>query len=595
MAYRPDEITKTFEQTLTEIQQTAQTVLPGITFLPATPTANLTDVGAIVVMYMRQAVLANVSALSPEGATTTGVRYIGQNVGLPQKQATNTQVNLVFTGPSGTIIPAGTLVSNTTNSIIVSTLTDSVIPTSGSLTTTAESPATGAITIPANSLTVVPSVANVTVNNPQPGVLGQNTESDSAYLIRIQQAMRTNRLGAIELVQTLVNNIPGVVTRLTAITNTTSTQQTVQVSLNYSAVTNPTIVPAGTTITFGGDSWELVQSSSSEGPSSTVIVIAIGPSTNTPITAGATGTLPVAFSEVTAEAESNSTISACTTPQALVFGGDSYDVGLALFTAGIQEWAANPSQFNAQTTSQLTFTYSVPPANITEVASILTIPAGAAITNGVVTGTLTQTLTLQINGPSVTGQVIFSGNPTIAADSLYVINNSLFTIPTYSGGPALTPNISSALGPNTAGVASNPAITVPIIFNNRTYDVQYLLPYLINLEITVSYSVSTKTSQQVFQNVTQSAIINYFNGLPSGPTININSLESLIREQLAQNGILVNEIFTLEFSLTADGNILTVNSLPTFSTGTILPSNTTYGFDGYFSPTESNITFQNVG
>lgn len=148
--------------------------------------------------------------------------------GMQRTPATKTIIPAVLlTGVPNTAIPAGTQASNATGDIFSSASTV-VIDISGSATVDFVAEEFGPIDVPANALTQV--ITNVlgweTVNNPNAGILGANTQSDMAA-----RALRNNTLAfqSVSLGVAIVSalyNVDGV-TSLTFQENTDNTTQVI--------------------------------------------------------------------------------------------------------------------------------------------------------------------------------------------------------------------------------------------------------------------------------------------------------------------------------------------------------------------------------
>lgn len=105
--------------------------------------------------------------------------------GYYRKKATGTVVVVKFTGTNGTVIPAGTLVTDGTYEY--ATLNGATIPASGTISVQCQCTTTGPIECQAGAITdqVIPIAGISTVTNQSNGIVGYDAESDNAFRARI--------------------------------------------------------------------------------------------------------------------------------------------------------------------------------------------------------------------------------------------------------------------------------------------------------------------------------------------------------------------------------------------------------------------------
>ena len=178
-----------------------------------------TDVGAIV--QMDQARVEFFNSLTPLGANEFLLNQIGQQTGVPIGAATNTSVQLIFSGTPGFPIATGFTVSDGTNQYIVQ---DGGIVGSGGASDLvfAVSPNPGSWAVPANSVTTlvtsVPGTVTLSVTNPATGTPGIATgETQGAYRARVLQAQLAASQGMSRYMKTLLGEVPGVQQRLISV------------------------------------------------------------------------------------------------------------------------------------------------------------------------------------------------------------------------------------------------------------------------------------------------------------------------------------------------------------------------------------------
>jgi hypothetical protein len=174
-----------------------------------------TDIGALVTID--QARVDAVNSVSPYTANPFVLSQQGTMYGIPQGQPTNTSAYVVLTGPVGYIIPSGFLVGDGSNQYSVQEA--GVINSGGQsqpiyvLATQPGSwtPLAGTINQIVSS---VPSGYSLTVTNPTDGLAGSSGETVESYRSRVMQAGQASCQGVTTLITSMLQAIPGVVTRL---------------------------------------------------------------------------------------------------------------------------------------------------------------------------------------------------------------------------------------------------------------------------------------------------------------------------------------------------------------------------------------------
>lgn len=177
-----------------------------------------TDTGAAIVIDNIRVDLIN--SVTPRGANAFILNQLGQIYGVPLGVGTNTGVFVVFTGPKGYPITKGFTVSDGTFQYVIQD--GGVITSSGStqpLFAMANQP--GSWAIPKNTVTQlvtsVPTVINLTVTNPLDGTPSSGPQTEENYRSQVLQAGLATAQGATAYLKTLVNNIPGVQSRLVSV------------------------------------------------------------------------------------------------------------------------------------------------------------------------------------------------------------------------------------------------------------------------------------------------------------------------------------------------------------------------------------------
>lgn len=179
-----------------------------------------TSVGAILLCDQAQVELIN--SLTPFGANPFLLNQLGQVYGVPLGEASNTSVNVVFAdGPAGTIIAQGFVVGDGTNQYTVSD--GGVLGSDGtSAPLFALATVAGSFAVPAGTVTqlftsVPPGAPNLSVNNPNSGTPGEGAETQQSYRSRVLQAGLAIAQGMSTFLKTILNNVPGVQSRLVSV------------------------------------------------------------------------------------------------------------------------------------------------------------------------------------------------------------------------------------------------------------------------------------------------------------------------------------------------------------------------------------------
>ena len=136
-------------------------------------------------VYAQNQVVLVANAMSILTATGNALDVAAQWWGYYRKLATSTVVTATLTGTQGTVIPAGSLVTDGTNQY--SLLNNVTIPASETIDAEFACTEAGAITCQAGTLTtIISSVAGWdTVSNNSSGVVGYDRETDALFRARI--------------------------------------------------------------------------------------------------------------------------------------------------------------------------------------------------------------------------------------------------------------------------------------------------------------------------------------------------------------------------------------------------------------------------
>lgn len=208
---------------LTALIQLVSSTNPGYTAnLPGSLVEDVssTSVGAILLCDAAQVELVN--SLTPFGANSFLMRQLGQVYGVPLGEASNTSVNVVFSdAPPGTLIAQGFTVGDGTFQYTV--VEGGVINSSGqSPPLFARATVSGSWVVPSGTVNQLqtsppPTAPDMTVSNPLPGTPGEGAETQASYRARVLQAGLANGQGMSTYLKTILNNVPGVQSRLVSV------------------------------------------------------------------------------------------------------------------------------------------------------------------------------------------------------------------------------------------------------------------------------------------------------------------------------------------------------------------------------------------
>lgn len=180
-----------------------------------------TDVGALIISD--QFLIDLINSVTPYGANAFILNQLGTDIyGIQPAAATNTAVDLIFTGPPGFIIIPGFVVNDGQYRYICAD--GGVIGTYGdSLPIHAVAITAGTWAVPAGSVTglttSVPLGINLAVTNPADGIPSLATETEQSFRTRTLTAGLAASTGMDRYLKTLLWNIPGVMQRLVSVSH----------------------------------------------------------------------------------------------------------------------------------------------------------------------------------------------------------------------------------------------------------------------------------------------------------------------------------------------------------------------------------------
>lgn len=206
-----------------------QAILNGVSAISSGYTANLpgtliedilsTDMGALVTID--QARVDTINSLYPYSANDYILSLLGAQLGIPRGQATNANVNVVFSGSSGQVVPQGTIVSDGIGQY-VSTV-GAIISASGSTVPVNCVANSSSIVVPAlpNAVTQVltsfPSGVTITCNNPNAGIAALPPQTSDEYRSQLMLAYAAPVASSAAFILSTVLAVTGVNPLLTAV------------------------------------------------------------------------------------------------------------------------------------------------------------------------------------------------------------------------------------------------------------------------------------------------------------------------------------------------------------------------------------------
>lgn len=198
-----------------------QQMAPGYTAsLPGSLIEDLSSTAVGALITQDQGRVDSVSNVTPYGANAFVLAAMGQMLGVPQGGPSNGNVDVVFAGTPGYVIPKGFIISDGTNQYSVQSA--GVIGAGGfSQTLFAVATNSGIFAIPSASVNVtvtsVPSPYALTVTNALAGVSAQAAQTIESYRAQVLEAMQVAISGTQTYLKTLLYLVPGVSQRLVSV------------------------------------------------------------------------------------------------------------------------------------------------------------------------------------------------------------------------------------------------------------------------------------------------------------------------------------------------------------------------------------------
>lgn len=176
-----------------------------------TPQAYLAGEFAYTIANKNAEFIALANNFDPSVAVGRWLDALAQIYFIERRPATSTIVNTVCTGVPNTLLPEGSMASDT-NGVVYKSLNDAVFGASGTASVNFKSTVNGAIECPSGTLTkIVLTVAGWdAVTNPKSGIIGTDEENDRNFEARRYASTAKNAQGSIYAVMGSVSSVQGV-------------------------------------------------------------------------------------------------------------------------------------------------------------------------------------------------------------------------------------------------------------------------------------------------------------------------------------------------------------------------------------------------
>lgn len=159
----------------------------------------------------RNAQMALLAAMiDPDTASGAFQDAIGRLALIERNPATATVVECLCTGTTGTVIPAGALVSDASGNQYASAAAATIVP--GGVAVSFECTTPGAVLCPAGAVTQIDTLTAgwAAVSNPLAGVTGADAESRVAFELRRRASLQRNSRGSVQAIYAAVAAVAGV-------------------------------------------------------------------------------------------------------------------------------------------------------------------------------------------------------------------------------------------------------------------------------------------------------------------------------------------------------------------------------------------------
>lgn len=204
-----------------QIQAKIENEVPDYTAnLPGTLIEDMLSTCGGSLVFINQAQVDLINSIAPSTANEALLDQLGMVYGISRKSGTNGSAYVIFTGTPGFIIPRGFIVSDGIHRFSVQE--DTVVAqngSSGQVYVLAQDSDT--FDMPANTITKIESSVRsdveLSVTNPQVGMIGTTAETTTQYRSRIMEAGLVTSTATPTMIRTRLLSIDGVQERLLSI------------------------------------------------------------------------------------------------------------------------------------------------------------------------------------------------------------------------------------------------------------------------------------------------------------------------------------------------------------------------------------------
>lgn len=211
---------------LEELNREVQSVFgENINLSPQSPDGQINGIVSEAYADLWELAEESYNAFNPSSVTGLSLGNLVQINGISRLQATFSTVTLTVSGVSGTIIPAGSLVSTADSSVDFETVAAATIASGGSIEVEATATASGPLEAAIGTVTVIgtPVTGWSSVTNLAAATLGTDEENDSDLRARRARSVASASQAIIDAIFSAVSNIDGVTQTVVLENDTNST------------------------------------------------------------------------------------------------------------------------------------------------------------------------------------------------------------------------------------------------------------------------------------------------------------------------------------------------------------------------------------
>ena len=183
----------------------------GIDLSPASPDGHQVDLEANTISDLVEMAQAVYAAYDPATAEGVFLDIIGDYVGINRIGSAYSRVDAVFSGNSGVVIPAGTLIRSPGGSTSFASIQSATVSVSGTAAVRCVAIVIGPVAVDAGTWSMVSTISGTTgvvVN--VPGSIGRFQETDAEFRIRRKAYVRSGKATDDSIRSYVLNTVDGV-------------------------------------------------------------------------------------------------------------------------------------------------------------------------------------------------------------------------------------------------------------------------------------------------------------------------------------------------------------------------------------------------